>query len=88
MISDTTIRSLVRAHGQIIHQTEQAEVTALTTRDDLVALDLNLSRSGIGNSCFEVLLLICCRHHSLNMPHLESDAQFHVPRDLPVVTTA
>ncbi len=42
ILSDTTIRSLVRLHGQIIRQTEQAEVVALATRDDLATLDLNL----------------------------------------------
>jgi len=34
----TTIRGLVRTHGQIIHQAEQAEVAALVQRDDLEAL--------------------------------------------------
>ncbi len=38
----TTIRSLVRTHGQIIRQAEQAEVTALARRDDLSTLDVNL----------------------------------------------
>jgi hypothetical protein len=42
VLSETTIRSLVRTHGQIIRQAEQAEVTALATRDDLAILDLNL----------------------------------------------
>jgi hypothetical protein len=42
ILSDTTIRSLVRMHGQIIRQVEQAEVAALSTRDDLANLDLNL----------------------------------------------
>jgi hypothetical protein len=42
VLSDTTIRSLVRTHGQIIRQAEQAEVTALATRDNLATLDLNL----------------------------------------------
>jgi hypothetical protein len=42
ILSDTTIRSLVRTHGQIIRQAEQAEVTALATHDDLASLDLNL----------------------------------------------
>src|SRR4029450_11862584 len=35
LLSDTTIRSLVRTHGQIMGQAEQAEVAALDTRDDL-----------------------------------------------------
>ena len=34
----TTIRSLVRTHGQIIRQAEQAEVAALLQRDDLETL--------------------------------------------------
>ncbi len=34
----TTIRSLVRTHGQIIRQAEQAEVAALAQRDDLTTL--------------------------------------------------
>ncbi len=42
ILSDTTIRSLVRTHGQIIRQAEQAEVTALVTRDDLANLELTL----------------------------------------------
>jgi hypothetical protein len=42
VLSDTTIRSLVRTHGQIIRQAEQAEVAALATRDDLTTLDLTL----------------------------------------------
>jgi hypothetical protein len=46
VLSDTTIRSLVRAHGQIIRQAEQLEVTALATQDDLATLDLNLVPHG------------------------------------------
>ncbi len=42
ILSDTTIRSLVRTHGQLIRQAEQAEVTALATRDDLASVDLRL----------------------------------------------
>ncbi len=38
VLSATTIRSLVRTHGQIIHQAEQAEVAALAQRDDLATL--------------------------------------------------
>jgi len=38
VLSATTIRSLVRTHGQIIRQAEQAEVAALMQRDDLEAL--------------------------------------------------
>jgi Uncharacterised protein family (UPF0236) len=42
ILSDTTIRSLVRTHGQRIRQAELAEVTELATRDDLATLDLRL----------------------------------------------
>jgi hypothetical protein len=42
VLSDTTIRSLVRGHGQLIRQAELAEVAALTTRDDLAPLNLRL----------------------------------------------
>ncbi len=42
ILSDTTIRSLVRTHGQIIRQAEQAEVMALAIQDDLATLDLKL----------------------------------------------
>ncbi|GAC1538141.1 MAG: hypothetical protein NVS2B7_08900 [Herpetosiphon sp.] len=42
VLSDTTIRSLVRTHGQTIRQAEAADVAALTTRDDLATLELNL----------------------------------------------
>ena len=38
VLSDTTVRNLVRTHGQIIRQAEQAEVTALLSRDDLTTL--------------------------------------------------
>lgn len=46
MLSDTTIRSLVRTHGQIIRQAEQAEVAAMATRDDLASVDLNVVPHG------------------------------------------
>ncbi len=42
LLSDTPIRNLVRTHGQVIRQAEQAEVVALITRDDLATLDLTL----------------------------------------------
>ncbi len=42
VLSDTTIRNLVRMHGQVIRQAEQAEVANVATRDDLATLDLNL----------------------------------------------
>ncbi|HEV2121592.1 MAG TPA: UPF0236 family protein [Chloroflexota bacterium] len=42
VLSDTTVRSLVRTHGQVIRQAEQAEVAALATRDDLASLELTL----------------------------------------------
>ena len=38
VLSDTTVRALVRTHGQIIRQAEQAEVAALLSRDDLTRL--------------------------------------------------
>ena len=44
VLSDTTIRSLVRTHGQIIRRAEQVEVAALATRSDLATLDLTLVR--------------------------------------------
>ena len=46
ILSDTTVRSLVRLHGQIIRRTEQAEVVALATRDDLATLELTLVPPG------------------------------------------
>jgi hypothetical protein len=46
LLSDTTLRSLVRTHGQIIRQAEEAEVTTLATRDDLASLDLNVMPHG------------------------------------------
>ncbi len=42
VLSDTTIRSLVRTHGQIIRQAEQVEVAALATRDALAMLNLQV----------------------------------------------
>ena len=42
LLSDTTIRSLVRSHGQLIRQAEQAEVSALASRDDLATVALTL----------------------------------------------
>jgi hypothetical protein len=38
ILAATTVRTLVRTHGQIIRQAEQAEVTALLSRDDLATL--------------------------------------------------
>jgi hypothetical protein len=38
VLADTTIRTLVRTHGQLIRQAEQAEVAALLARDDLATL--------------------------------------------------
>jgi hypothetical protein len=40
VLSDTSIRTLVRTHGQIIRPAEQSEVAALRERDDLATLDL------------------------------------------------
>jgi hypothetical protein len=42
VLSDTTIRSLVRTHGQIIRQAEQLEVATLLQRDDLTTLTLQV----------------------------------------------
>ena len=42
ILSDTTIRSVVRAHGRIVRQAEQAEVAALLQRDELAPLELHL----------------------------------------------
>ncbi len=33
VLSDTTVRTLVRRHGQVIRQAEQAEASALLTQD-------------------------------------------------------
>jgi hypothetical protein len=38
VLSGTTVRALVRTHGQIIRQAEQAQVAALLQRDDLADL--------------------------------------------------
>jgi hypothetical protein len=38
ILAATTVRALVRTHGQIIRQAEQAEVDALLERDDLATL--------------------------------------------------
>jgi len=38
VLSETTVRNLVRTHGQIIRQAEQAEVTSLLARADLASL--------------------------------------------------
>jgi hypothetical protein len=38
ILSDTTVRVLVRTHGQLIRQAEQTEVAALLERDDLAEL--------------------------------------------------
>jgi len=46
VLSDTTIRSLVRTHGQVIRQAEQAEVAVLATRDDLASVELTLVSHG------------------------------------------
>ena len=46
ILSDTTIRSLVRSHGQIIRRAEQTEVAALATRDDFASLELNVVPPG------------------------------------------
>jgi hypothetical protein len=46
ILSDTTVRSLVRSHGQIIRQAEQTEVAALAAHHDLTRLDLTLVPHG------------------------------------------
>ncbi len=46
VLSDTTIRSLVRTHGQIIRKAEQAEIMAMAARDDLASLDLHVVPHG------------------------------------------
>jgi hypothetical protein len=43
VLSATTVRALVRTHGQIIRQAEQAEVAALLERDDLADLTPQLT---------------------------------------------
>jgi hypothetical protein len=40
VLSDTTIRTIVRTHGHIIRQAEQTEVAALLQRADLATLNL------------------------------------------------
>lgn len=42
ILSTTTVRALVRTHGQIIRQAEQTEVAALLERDDLATLEPQL----------------------------------------------
>jgi hypothetical protein len=46
VLSDTTVRSLVRTHGQIIRQAEHVEVAALATRDDLASSELTVVPHG------------------------------------------
>src|SRR5215210_632919 len=43
ILAATTVRTLVRTHGQIMRQAEQAEVMALLSRDDLDTLTSQLS---------------------------------------------
>ena len=43
VLADTTIRTLVRQHGQVIRQAEQAEVDALLVREDLADLQPELA---------------------------------------------
>jgi hypothetical protein len=42
VLSETSVRNLVRSHGQIIRQAEQAEVEALLAREDLASLTPHL----------------------------------------------
>ncbi len=46
ILSDTTIRCLVRTHGQVIRRVEQAEVAAFATQDDLTIHDLHIVPHG------------------------------------------
>ena len=46
ILSDTTIRSLVRTHGQIIRRAEHADVVALTAQHDLTPCDLHVVPHG------------------------------------------
>jgi hypothetical protein len=46
ILADTTIRSIVRTHGQIIRQAEQLEVAELLHRDDLTRLALHVIPQG------------------------------------------
>lgn len=41
VLGETTLRSLVRRHGQVIRQTEQTEVARLAARTDLVTCDVH-----------------------------------------------
>ena len=42
ILGETTLRSLVRRHGQLIRQAEQAEVAALAAQDDPAPLEVQL----------------------------------------------
>jgi hypothetical protein len=42
VLGETTLRSLIRSHGQVIRQTEQKEVDTLAARADLAMLNLHL----------------------------------------------
>jgi len=42
VLSDTTVRSLVRTHGQLIRLAEQAELAALLQHDDLATMALHV----------------------------------------------
>ncbi len=46
VLSDTTVRNLVRSHGQVIRQAEQLEVAALAARNDLATCDLQVVPHG------------------------------------------
>jgi hypothetical protein len=46
ILSDTTIRSLVRTHGQVIRRAEQADIAALATQDNLTTHDLQVVPHG------------------------------------------
>ena len=43
ILGETTVRSLVRSHGQVIRRAEQAEVAVLAAQHNLASLDLQLA---------------------------------------------
>jgi hypothetical protein len=51
VLSDTTIRTIVRTHGQIIRQAERAEVAALLQQDDLTPHSLQVVPHGQVRRC-------------------------------------
>jgi hypothetical protein len=51
VLSDTTIRTIVRTHGQIIRQAEQVEVAALLQQNDLTPHSLQVVPHGQVRRC-------------------------------------